>query len=37
MAGTKARRADQQFIELFHRKYPTVKTDPRFHPKWYYP
>ncbi|EKX32747.1 hypothetical protein GUITHDRAFT_156243 [Guillardia theta CCMP2712] len=34
-AGNKARRADQQFIELFHRKFPKVKTDPRQHPVWF--
>jgi len=34
-AGSKSRRADQQFIELFHRKYPRISTDPEFHPHWY--
>lgn len=34
-AGSKARRADQQFIELFHRKTPTVPTDPKYHPEWF--
>uniref|UniRef100_A0A6U5BGK4 diphosphoinositol-polyphosphate diphosphatase n=1 Tax=Hemiselmis andersenii TaxID=464988 RepID=A0A6U5BGK4_HEMAN len=34
-AGSKARRADQQFIELFHRKCPKVKTDPKYHPAWF--
>mmetsp|Transcript_36660 Transcript_36660/g.75157 ORF Transcript_36660/g.75157 Transcript_36660/m.75157 type:complete len:280 (+) Transcript_36660:100-939(+) len=34
-AGSKARRADMQFIELFHRKFPQVKTNPKSHPPWF--
>mmetsp|Transcript_8267 Transcript_8267/g.19079 ORF Transcript_8267/g.19079 Transcript_8267/m.19079 type:complete len:196 (-) Transcript_8267:58-645(-) len=33
-AGSKARKADQQFIELFHRRYPKIHLDPRYFPDW---